>query len=88
MLFENVIKILTKAKDENIDLLVAREKLIANGYPSDEMTKAGDILRVYYKPIIKCWIAGNKDTINKICELYESNKTEELKALAEKIKGE
>lgn len=88
MLFENVIKILTKSKTDNVDLFVARDKLIAYGGSADELQKAGEVLQTYYKPIIKCWVAGDKDKIKKICELYESGKTDELHTLVEKIKGE
>ena len=85
MLYENIIKILKKSKDDNVDLYVARDKLIAEGHNADDISTASGILKQYYKPVIRCWVSGERTLIKSICTMYENEKDEELEVLINKI---
>ena len=69
MLFENVMEILNKCRDEDLnDVLVARDMLISeNAEKADDIRDAGKFLSTYYHQITKCNRLGMVDKINEIC---------------------
>lgn len=73
MLYETITKILNKGKTEDKDLLVARDMLVKED-PSmtDELYKASDVLRAYYREITSLRNAGDEANIQKLCTLIES----------------
>jgi hypothetical protein len=85
MLFENVMAILNKCRNENLnDVLVAEDMLVAeNSDKTDEIRKAGDFLNKYYFQITKCNRLGLTDKIKEICEAKDDDT--KLKALFDEI---
>ena len=86
MLFENVMAILNKCRDEKLnDVLVAEDMLVAENKDSaDEIRTAGDFLGKYYHQITKCNRLGMVDKINEICiadDKTRKNIFEELKEI-------
>lgn len=70
MLFENVMAILNKCRDEDLnDVLVAKDMLIAeNKSNSEAIREAGKFLSKYYYQITKCNRLGLIDKIKEICD--------------------
>ena len=70
MLFENVMAILNKCRDEDLnDVLVARDMLISeNAEKVDDIRDAGKFLSTYYHQITKCNRLGLIEKINEICD--------------------
>ena len=84
-MFENIIKILDKSKAENVDILVARDKIIAeDGVSYDEMKKASDFISVYYDTITKCRRLGDNDTIKALVEAGNSGRKKIIKEVADR----
>lgn len=85
MLFDNVIAILEKCKNANVnDVLVAEDMLVAeNSDKTDEIRKAGDFLNKYYLQITKCNRFGLTDKIKEICEAKDDDA--KLKELFDEI---
>ena len=85
-MFENIIKILDKSKAENVDILVARDKIIAeSGIAYDEMKKASDFIGVYYDTITKCRRLGDNDTIKALVEADDKGRKEIVKEVADRV---
>ena len=85
-MFENIIKILDKSKAENVDILVARDKIIAeNGVSYDEMKKASDFISDYYNTITKCRRLGDNDTIKALVEADDIGRKEIVKEVADRV---
>ena len=85
-MFENIIKILDKSKAENVDILVARDKIIAeNGVSYDEMKKASDFIGDYYNTITKCRRLGDNDTIKALLEADDICRKEIVKEVADRV---
>ena len=85
-MFENIIKILDKSKSENVDILVARDKIIAeDGVAYDEMKKASDFIGVYYDTITKCRRLGDNDTIKALVEADDIGRKEIVKEVADRV---
>lgn len=79
-MFENIIKILDKSKAENVDILVARDKIISeSGIAYDEMKKASDFIGVYYDTITKCRRLGDNATIQALVEADDSGRKKIIK---------
>ena len=85
-MFENIIKILEKSKADKIDILVARDKIIAeDGIAYDEMKKASDFISVYYDTITKCRRLGDNDTIKALVEADDIGRKEIVKEVADRV---
>ena len=85
-MYENIIKILDKSKAENVDILVARDKIIAEeGISYDEMKKASDFIGVYYNTITKCRRLGDNDTIKALVEADDKGRKEIIEEVAERV---
>jgi hypothetical protein len=85
-MYENIIKILDKSKAENVDILVARDKVIAEEAISyDEMKKASDFIGDYYDTITKCRRLGDNDTIKALVEADDKGRTEIVKEVADRV---
>lgn len=85
-MFKNIIKILDKSKAENVDILVARDKIIAeSGISYDEMKKASDFIGAYYNTITKCRRLGDNATIKALVEADEIGRKEIVKEVADRV---
>ena len=85
-MFENIIKILEKSKAENVDILVARDKIIAeSGIAYDEMKKASDFIGDYYNTITKCRRLSDNDTIKALVEADDIGRKEIVKEVADRV---
>lgn len=85
-MYENIIKILDKSKAENVDILVARDKVIAEeGISYDEMKKASDFIGDYYDTITKCRRLGDNDTIKALVEADDKERKEIVKEVADRV---
>ncbi len=85
MLFENVMAILNKCRDEELnDVRVAEDMLVAeNEANRDEIRKAGAFLDDCYEEITKCRRMGKEEKIKEICELADDK--DALDALLKEI---
>ena len=85
-MFENIIKILDKSKAENVDILVARDKIIAeNGIAYDEMKQASDFISAYYDTITKCRRLSDNATIKALIEADDSGRKKIIKEVADRV---
>ena len=83
-MYENIIKILDKSKAEDVDILVARDKVIAEeGISYDEMKKASDFIGDYYDTITKCRRLGDNDTIKALVEADDKGRKEIIEKVAD-----
>ena len=73
MLFENVMAILNKCRDAELnDVLVAEDMLVAeNEANAEAIREAGKFLAEYYEEITKCRRLDKEDKIKEICELAD-----------------
>lgn len=85
MLYENVKAILDVSKEENVDLLVARDKLmVLHPEKAEDYKEADAFIGKYYEFIAKCRVNGDEDVIKQICEMYFEGNTEGIKELINK----
>lgn len=85
-MYENIIKILDKSKAEDVDILVARDKVIAEeGISYDEMKKASDFIGYYYDTITKCRRLGDNETIKALVEGNDEERKEIVKEVADRV---
>ena len=85
-MFEKIIKILDKSKAENVDILVARDKIIAEENISyEEMKKASDFIGDYYDTVTKCRRLGDNDTIKALVEADDKGRKEIVKEVADRV---
>ena len=85
-MYENIIKILDKSKSGNVDILVARDKIIAeNGIAYDEMKKASDFIVKYYDIVTKCRRLGDNDTIKALVEADDCGRKKIIKEVADRV---
>ena len=85
-MYENIIKILDKSKAENVDILVARDKIIAEESISyDEMKKASDFIGKYYDTITKCRSLGDNETIKALVEADDKGRKEIVKEVENRV---
>ena len=90
MLFENVMAILNKCRDEDLnDVLVAKDMLILeNAEKADDIREAGKFLSTYYYQITKCNRLGLYDKIKEICDAKDDkNKLDTIFKDLEEIDG-
>ena len=79
-MYENIIKILDKSKAENVDILVARDKIITeSGISYDEMKKASDFIVKYYETVTKCRRLGDNTTIKALVEADDAERKKIIK---------
>ena len=74
MLFKNVIAILNCSREKGVDILVARDMLLAeNRTPErkDELFMACNFIGAFYDFITACRVVNDDESIKDICELYE-----------------
>ena len=85
MLFENVMAILDKCRDENLnDVGVAEAMLINENRPNiDAIQEAGDFLKKHYAIITKCRRLGKNDTIKAFVEGDEATRNTIIEQVAE-----
>ena len=87
MLYKNVKAILDLSKEKEVDVLVARDMLIAeNTEDKAEIVKASDFIHTHYNAVTKCRRMGDDAKIEKLCDLHQ-NDAEAFKALLEEIKA-
>ena len=85
-MFENIIKILDKSKAENVDILVARDKVIAEENISyEEMKQASDFIVKYYDTVTKCRRLGDNDTIKALVKADDVGRKEIVKEVADRV---
>lgn len=85
-MFENIIKILDKSKADNVDILVARDKIIVeNGVSYNEMKKASDFIVEYYETVTKCRRLGDNATIKALVEADDSGRKKIIKEVADRV---
>ena len=85
-MYENIIKILDKSKAENVDILVARDKIIAEESISyEEIKKASDFIGDYYDTITKCRRLGDNDTIKALVEADDKGRKEIVKEVENRV---
>lgn len=71
MLFLNVCKILDVAKEKDVDISVAKAMVIhEDKEKADEIKSAFAFIKNYYKYITSCRVAGDNESIEKLCELF------------------
>jgi hypothetical protein len=69
-MYENIIAILDKSKNDNVDLLTAQDMLVAERKEDYKALKeAGTFIRTYYDTIAKCRRLGDNETIKKLVEV-------------------
>ena len=85
MLYENIKKILDKAKEEDIQILTAKDILIKNDPEAEQLEKDYEVLKTYYKFITTCRRNENEEAIKKLCELYEKEDHEAIRELIKEI---
>lgn len=85
MLYEKVVAILNKGKEEDVDLSIAKEMLIAeNKEDVDNIKTAYKVVEEYYTEITTFNRDGKLDLLKELCELVEDNNTEGVKNFLEK----
>ena len=85
-MYENIIKILDKSKSKNVDILVARDMIIAEEKANfDEMKKASDFIGIYYDTITKCRRLGDNATIKALVEADDAERKKIIKEVADRV---
>ena len=87
-MFEKVLQILDKSREEDVDILVARDKLIAEAKDSayeDGLHKAYELIHDYYKTITKCRRLGDNETIGKLVAAVENDNKKEIEAIKQEV---
>jgi hypothetical protein len=85
-MYENIIKILDKSKNAKVDILVARDMIIAEEKANfDEMKQASDFIGDYYDAITKCRRLGDNDTIKALVEADDKGRKEIVKEIADRV---
>lgn len=74
MLFNNVLAILNCSREKCVDILVARDMLLAEDRTperKDELFAACNFIGAFYEFITECRVVNDDESIKDICELYE-----------------
>lgn len=90
MLFENVMAILNKCRDAELnDVLVAEDMLVAENKANEkEIREAGKFLSKYYFKITKCNRLGFIEKIKEICDAKnDKNKLNDIFNELKEING-
>lgn len=81
-MYTKVKKILDVSKEKDIDILVARDTLVAEDRAfADEYFEACNVIKEYYKFITACRNEGDEASIEKLCSLYEKGKKVEIREM-------
>lgn len=88
MLYDNIKKILDKAKEEDIQILTSKDILLKNNPEAEQLEKDYEVLKTYYKFITACRRNGDEENIKKLCELYEKGEHKVLTELITKYLAE
>ena len=84
MLIDNIIKILDKSKNDDVDVLVAKDKLIAEGIiPEKDIKAASEFIHTFYREVTKCRNTNNATKLKEFVTAYETDAN-----LFEKIRKE
>ena len=85
MLYENLMAILDKCRNEDLnDVGVAEAMLINENRPNiDAIQEAGDFLKKHYAIITKCRRLGKNDTIKAFVEGDEATRSSIIEQMAE-----
>lgn len=86
MLYEVITKILDKSKEKRVDILVARDMLIAedNVLEADVIRSAYKKLSNYYTPITTFRRENKPELIKELCNLIESDDNKGIKSFLNK----
>lgn len=80
MLYNKIIKILDVSQENNVDISVAKDILIAeNPLSIEDIMDTYKILDLYYKPITAFIREDRLDLIKEVCILVENNDTQGIK---------
>ena len=74
MLFNDVLAILNCSREKGVDILVARDMILAEDRTSErknELFSACNFIGAFYDFITDCRVANDDESIKDICELYE-----------------
>lgn len=86
MLFNNVMEILKKCHEDNLNDILVAEDMLKNGREDDkDFKEACDFLNKYYEVITKCNRLDRVDIIEDICNAKDNEA--ELKKLIDLVKG-
>ena len=81
-----VKEILDISREKKVDVLVARDMVVASGKEYEEVKAAYAIIHKYYEVITFFRRSDDEANIEKICTLYAEGKEDELKAFVEEVK--
>ena len=74
MLFKNVIAILNCSREKGVDILVARDRILAKDRTperKEELFAACNFIGAFWDFITTCRVVNDDESIKDICELYE-----------------
>ena len=85
MLFKNIIAILEKCENANLNDVLVAEDMLANDRPDDieSIRIAGNYLHEYYHEITKCNRLGMTEKIKEICDA--NGDKQKLKVIFEEL---
>lgn len=81
-----VKEILDTSREKDVDVVTARDMVMANKKEIDDVKNAYAIIDKYYDVITFFRREDDENNIEKICNLYTEGNKKELKAFVEKIK--
>ena len=83
-MYELMIKILDKSRDEGVDVLVARDMVAKDiGGHTDELMKASAEISTHYDFITKCRRENKQELLKEFCELLVSGSALDVKKFKE-----
>lgn len=86
IMYTLVKEILDTSREKKVDVLVARDMVVASGKEHEEVNAAYAIIHKYYEVIAFFRRSDDEANIEKICTLYAEGKEDELKAFVEEVK--
>ena len=87
-MYELIIKILDKSRDEGVDVLVSADMVIAEEGHTDEILAAKKIVSKFYDVFAKCRRENREDLIKDFCaaiDIGDSLKIVEIKDMVKKL---
>lgn len=74
MLIDNIIKILDRSKHDDVDVLVAKDKIIAEGsIPEKDIKAASEFIHTFYREVTKCRNTNNSAKLKELVVAYETD---------------
>ena len=83
-----VREILDTGKENGVDIIVARDMVVAKGKDFKEVDAAYKIIDTYYDTITFFNRTGNEAGIETVCNLYAEGKKSELKEFIKTVREE